>query len=455
MTVGRNKRFIINSLILTVLLGGCSQNKYENKPLVAINTHFPSATAPYKPQQDLPYLAWWQQFHDPNLNRYMQQSLQHNFDIQTALAQLEAARGELLQVKLSWLPTLKLFAGYSTNPALGIPGGFFGAWPYYTINILQQYQLQQRAQLDVAYAKAMEEGVRLTVIGQTAAAYFTLLAQREQLRILNDLQQNVQALIQYNRDDIKIGLKNATDLTPSITELDLIKAETTVAAHNVVLSENALHYLLGQDPGPLRTKKRFATIDFTKFKPGALPATVLRQRPDVKMAAIALRRARIDINLAYSDFFPILQLDQFVGENHLPHSRFAQMTDAYFNANLDPSVFGAVKRRKAEYQAALVNYVKTIRRVLRDVDNDFSANSHLTDFYQATKAAAHESRYNYSLQQGLLRSGLASPKEILSSKIEVNRLELYTNQAQLQLAMSLVMLYQDLAGGLRAQGAKT
>ncbi|HEL8434116.1 TPA: TolC family protein, partial [Legionella pneumophila] len=47
----------------------------------------------------------------------------------------------------------------------------------------------------------------------------------------------------------------------------------------------------------------------------------------------------------------------------------------------------------------------------------------------------------------LLKSGLMSYKELLESKIYLDTLALSTNQAKLELAMSLVMLYQDLAGG--------
>ncbi|HGH3280733.1 TPA: TolC family protein, partial [Legionella pneumophila] len=56
-------------------------------------------------------------------------------------------------------------------------------------------------------------------------------------------------------------------------------------------------------------------------------------------------------------------------------------------------------------------------------------------------------QHKYKLQNGLLKTGLMSYKELLESKVYLDNLALSTNQAKLELAMSLVMLYQDLAGG--------
>ena len=115
--------------LISILIGlwGCGKGV---KQQVVAPTQFPSSTKAYKPLDNLPCLAWWQQFHDEELNHLIESGLRYNMDIHIALGNLQQARGELLQVKLSWIPTIQLLAGYSTNPALGVPGGFYGIWPY-------------------------------------------------------------------------------------------------------------------------------------------------------------------------------------------------------------------------------------------------------------------------------------------------------------------------------------
>lgn len=451
MIIKYSKIFFIRhwlyTLFFTILLSNCTNTEYRLPRVREIAT-FPSSTSAYKPHNNLPCLAWWRSFHDPYLNQYIKLSLRKNLEIRIALANLDAARGELLKVKLNWLPSLNNLAGYSTNPALGTPGGLLAAWPNYTLNIFQQYKLQQQARFNIGYYQAMEQGVRLTVIGQTVAAYFTLIAQEDQLKILERLKKNIKTQIKYYRDDIKIGLKNNIDLTSWVIEDQLLDAQIQTVQHNILLSQNALRFLIDENPGPIQSKKNFSKINFEKFKPGELPATVLRNRPDVIMAAFALKRARAGIDLAYSEFFPVLQLDQVLAGVTQPNVRFAQFTDSYVSVNLAPNVIGTLNVRKAEYRAEVLNYVKTVREVLKEVDDDFSANHHFTDFYRSTRIAEKESKYNYQLNVGLTNVGLLSDKELLNSKIQWDRLQLYTNQAQLQLAISLVNLYQDLAGGV-------
>lgn len=48
-----------------------------------------------------------------------------------ALANIDAAKGQLKAINLSFLPTIIPYLGYSTNPALGVHGGYYGTWPGY------------------------------------------------------------------------------------------------------------------------------------------------------------------------------------------------------------------------------------------------------------------------------------------------------------------------------------
>ncbi|ETO93966.1 TolC family protein [Legionella oakridgensis] len=437
--------FLIFMVIIS--LQGC--NVHHAVPPVRIPEHFPSSTETYKHIDNLPYVRWWQQFDDPQLNRLMECGLRNNMDIHIALGNLQQARGELQQVKLSWIPMLKLFGGYSTNPALGVPGGFYGMWPYYTLNIAKQISLQNQAKWNVDYYRAAMDGTRLTLIGQIASAYFTLMAQKEQLRLLKQLDADVKELIVLSRKDIQIGLQNEIDLASVLVDERLIAAQMKPIEHNLVVSENALRYLINDNPGKIKSKNNFTHLDFSRIKPGSLPATVLNNRPDLKMARYAVKRSQAGIWSAYSDFFPALQLDDFLGEAHLPNSTFEQATDAYFQGVLDPATFGRIATHKGTYHADIANYIKTVRRILKEVDNDFSANKRFNELYAENLAAEKDYRHKYELQKGLLKAGLISYKVLLESKIYLDNLALSTNQAKLQLAMSMVMLYQDLAGGYK------
>lgn len=408
---------------------------------------FPSSTKAYKPVENLAYLAWWQQFHDKELDLLIKLGLKNNNDIHIAIGNLQQAQGALQQVKLSWIPLIKTYGGYSTNPALGSPAGFYGIWPYYAINIMQLYSQQKQAKYYVEFSQAAISGMRLSVIGQISASYFTLMAQLEQLRLMRQLDKDLKTLITLSKQDINIGLANQIDLAQLQADERQIAAQIHPVQHNIVVSENALRYLINAEPGPVRSKNNFAELDFSRFRPGNVPAQVLNNRPDLKMAEYALKAAKMDINIAYSNFFPALQLDEFVGEAHLSNSLFVQTTDAYFNGTLALSNLGTISSAKGGYHVKIAEFIKTAKRILKEVDTDYSANKQMNEQYLTYSRAEKDYRHKYKLQQGLLNTGLISYKELVQSKIYLDNLALSTNQAKLELAMSLVVLYQDLAGG--------
>lgn len=442
---------MLKKLMFLLLLGAgllsCGQSTDQQISNITTPKQFPSSPRDYRPVQELPYLAWWKQFQDPELDRLIDTGLKTNMDIHIAMANLQQAQGELQQVKLSWIPNVQILGGYSTNPALGVPGGFYGIWPSYILNIMQLYTQQKRAQYQVQYHQAAIDGLRLTLIGQVAAAYFTLIAQLEQLKLLYELDRDLKSLIALSRKEINIGLKNDIDLAQLQSNERLIAAQIKPIKHNIVVSQNALRYLINENPGLIKSKNNFAQLDFTRFKPGSLPATVLGNRPDMKMAEYSLKAARAGIFVAYSDFFPVMQLDDFIGEAHLPDSTFEQATDAYVNWTINPNTLGKISVSKGVYNAKLAEYVKTVRLILKEADNAFSANKRMREQFLSYRHAQEDYQHKYKLQNGLLKSGLMSYKELLESKVYLDTLALSTNQAKLELAMSLVMLYQDLAGG--------
>ncbi len=438
----------IRTIFSILLLGGLlSCTKKAEHQVSTVPPQFPSSTKAYKPIKNLPYLAWWQQFHDQELNLLIDEGLRNNNDIHVAIANLQQAQGALQQVKLSWIPVIKPYGGYSTNPALGAPGGFYGIWPYYVVNIMQLYSQQKQAKYYVNFYQAAFSGMRLAVIGQVAASYFTLMAQLEQVRLIRQLDKDMKSLITLSEQDINIGLANEIDLAQLHSDELQISAQIQPILHNIVVSENALRYLINANPGPIQSKNNFAQLDFSHFKPGSLPTQVLSNRPDMKMAEYALKAAKLDITLAYSNFFPALQLDDFLGEVHLPNSVFAQSVDAYFNGTIAPSNFGLINTSKGAYNAKIAEFTKTLRRILKEVDTDYSANKRMNAQYLTYLRAEKDYRHKYKLQEGLLKTGLISYKELVQSRLYLDNLALSTNQAKLELAMSLVLLYQDLAGG--------
>lgn len=99
---------------LTLLLVGCSYffPEYE-KPKTNMPSNWSSENSQITEKTvDLPYLAWWQKFDDPELNNLIQAALIENSSMKLALANIQSAEKKLSTVKLGWLPFVSLFGGY-------------------------------------------------------------------------------------------------------------------------------------------------------------------------------------------------------------------------------------------------------------------------------------------------------------------------------------------------------
>ncbi len=442
-------RRIVGVLFLTVGLSCC--HKHVVKRHMDVPTSFPSSSPAYKPISDLPQTLWWHQFNDLELNHLIDEGLTCNRDIHIAIGNLQEAKGVLKEVNLSWIPTVQLWGGYSTNPALGIPGKFYAAWPYYTLNIMQLYSQNKQATFNLKYYQAAVEGVRLTVIGQIATAYFTLMAQWEQLKLLQQLDNDVNSLIRLSQKDLYIGLGNELSVAQLQSDEQLIRSKFHSIKENITACENALHYFVNENPGHLRNKHNFSQIDFSRIKPGSLPVDVLNNRPDMKMAEYALKAAHANVSVAYSNFFPVMQLDDFVGEVDDPEKKLVDVVDAYGVIHLAASNLGRIAASQGKRTAALAEFQKTVKRILKEVDTDYDSNKQKNQRFLDYKSALHVYQKKYTLQRGLFKTGLISYAELLQSKIYLDNLALDVNMAKLDLALSLVMLYQDLAGGYAHQ----
>ena len=99
----------------------------------------------------------------------------------------------------------------------------------------------------------------------------------------------------------------------------------------------------------------------------------------------------------------------------------------------------------------MYRYIQTVRKILKDVDNDFSANRQYSNNYQSTQQSWKDLAEKYKLQQGLYQTGIMSYTQLLNAKIQLDNLALTVNQAKLQQAITVVNLYQDLAGGYKYQ----
>ncbi len=439
-------------LILSLILSSCAQ--HAQKPLLVVPDQWAAKNKHYmNSNENLTCFAWWKQFNDPNLNSFIDRGLIYNNDINIAVAHIEAAQGELKRVQLNWIPDVTGNAGYSSFPYLGFPGVLLTAVPTYTLNIFKQIKEQQKARYELKATKSMYHGIRLAVISQIASNYFNYLSQVEQLSLLHALEQDLSKLITISKTLYQGGLYARTEVDLALTEFSLIQAKERVVQQNIVVRENALHYLLDENPDRVFVSRRFRDLNGQKMIIGALPINIIENRPDMEQAKQELFAANAGIGLSFAPLLPAINLAMARGEIAKVENGGQLGQAIHFNQAivevpfLKASTYGQLIKAKGLDKASYYRYSETLRKVLRDITNDLSAHELYTRRLNDVLKAERELSKAYRLNQTLYQRGIISHLSLIKEKVRLDELAIEVNQHKLEQLITVVNLYQDLAAG--------
>lgn len=398
------------------------------------------------PAVDLPALSWWKQFHRPELDGMIQKALAKNTQLKSAIANIEFAHSQLEEIKLSWLPSLAVLGGFSQFPILGNPGRFVLAYPSYIINILQLYQQQKSATALLEASIYAKDSVKLVVIAQVVASYFTLSAQYEMLHLIHQLLKDEKELLTLARSQYQHGLIAQDRIDQLESQVQQIKSQVALIQHNIDVSSNALHYLFNENPGKIRLEGSFKTLDSNAVIPGNIPVSVLSGRPDIHEAEAVLRAAHADVGAVASTLLPTVSLGSYLGTGSNPGS--IRLNQAMLTMPIvDLPIFAQIGASKARYRMFCIHYIDTIRKALRDVSNDFSAYVALsTQLTNNTVAYRDEARHCRSERQRY-RNGLVEYMSVMECQVKLDQFAMMLNQNKLEKMLAIVTLFQDLAGG--------
>ncbi len=398
-------------------------------------------------------IAWWKQFHDPVLNQLVETGLEQNNNLQIAIAHIEAAQGELKRVELNWIPSMSGDLGYSSFPYLGYPGVLAAIVPTYTLNIFSQIKEQKRAQSELKVTENMRDTVKLAVIAQITGSYFSYLAEMERLILLKQIERDLTETMTIAQSTYQQGLTTHTNLAKAKSHLELIQSSEMVIQKNIVTHQNAIRYLLNENPEQFKFHRKFSQINSHQMILGALPLNVIENRPDMMQAMNELKAANARASIAVSHFLPSIQLSAARGDIATIPNGTTLGTPIYFNQALleTPlltfSTFGEWDKAKGLSKASYYRYQDILRQVLRDVNNDLAAHEYNTQRLEQTLLAEENLNEAYHLNRQLYQQGIMSYEQLLKERVQLDKIKIKVNQHKLEQLMSIVNLYQNLGVG--------
>ena len=318
------------SLLLAVLVAGCSLQPVYERPASPVAATFPSGAA-YRDADsrsgNLPAgdIGWRDFLADPRLQRLVETALQNNRDLRVAVLNVEQVQAQYRIQRAALLPQVagvadasrartpgSLSAGgnASTNSAysVGVAASweidFFGRLQSLSDAALEQY-------LATAYARQAAE---ILLVSQVADQYLTMLALDEQLAVTRQTLEAAQASYKIVKLQFDTGTGTELSLRQSETIVEQANANYAAQVRARAQAENGLVLLVGQPlpadlppPSPMGEQKILADI------PAGLPSDLLARRPDILQAEALLRSENANIGAARAAFFPRISLTGSLG----------------------------------------------------------------------------------------------------------------------------------------------
>lgn len=462
--------------LFAILLGGCYQTCIIHHEKVKYPESTRSGIKYVNDKTELSRIAWWKKLKDPELDALIFQALSCNDEIKSSYATIEEAQAQLKATQYAWIPTLDAtangFAGNTWNshvtpngPLANSPffshfsnlrfrGYYTGFVPNYSFNILHNISNIKSAKASLAVHQAQAQSIKLGIISQMTGAYFMLLSQREQLAVEKALSRDLREL--HKLEQVRFQ-KGASDVETIISiDQQIAQEETKVPQiENVVAqSENTIHVLLNQNPGPVSTHKALLSLNINNLIPNSLPSSVLKNRPDIMIALNNVKIAYAQLGVAYSAFFPTISLTGLVGNasvdliNLLKLSTnvwIAEATGAtkIFNA----SAYQNIKSTKAGFKATYYDYLHTLRSAFADIDNNLTNEQKNRLSYLQTHKWFLAAKRAYTISLAQYKAGAKDYRNVVNAKINLDRSLLSLVQEKAQLLDSIVQVYSAVAGG--------
>ncbi len=412
-------------------------------------------------------VSWNNVFTDPILQGYIKKGLENNLDIKIAMQNIAAAEATMKQGKAGYFPTLSAGADWthqelSKNSQFGAllqdrstdQYQFTGSLSW-EADIWGKIRSNKRA-VNAAYLQttAANQAVKTQLIANIAATYYQLLSVDAQIKLaektLVNRNQSVETIVALK----KAG--NVTEVGVKQTEAQKYATEIIIAdlKNSIIILENTMSILLGQGSAKIER----STFESQSIQPTitlGVPATLLRNRPDVIAAEYNLISNFEQTNVAKSNFYPTLKLTATGGLQSIDLKEWFSANSIFANivTGLTQPIFNQrqIKTRfeiaKANQEKAYLQFEQSLLTAGKEVSDALAQYNNET--YKLTVREKQVDALNKATDYSdeLLTYGLANYLEVLTVKDNALNAELSLIDNKFQQYKAIIQLYRALGGG--------
>jgi len=449
----------ISPLFAPLLLSACAT---VATPSATELVQTPQSFTAMVDEQAVPVSDWVAAFNDPALAGIVEEALNANPTVASALANYDAARAGARVSGAARLPTLDASAGYrdASPGATGFSSGLDASWQ---ADVWGRLSDNARAgSLSADAAQADWYGARLSIAARAARAWYTLTQSAQQVALAEADVETRSRQLEIVERRFRRGVVRSSDVRTARSALASSEAALASRRRALASSTRQLEVILGRYPaGALAAASDLPTLGALPHPGG--PADMLARRPDVIAAQARLAAAGYSASAAQKALYPGLTLRASLSDAG------GDVADAFDLDDLVKDVVASIsapifqggrlraQRDQAEAQAEQLSasLVNTALLALQEAENAIDADRRLEERVAALTEAAGEAQEALALVERQYASGLSTIFELIDAQSRVISAQQQLISARSDRLDNRVQLHLAIAGDFGPAGGIT
>ena len=452
----------LNTVVISLLFSACAVGPDYVAPKSDLPRQWHNSTGNAQVLNAKTLANWWTTFNDSQLSQLIERSINGNFDLKKALARINEARAQRGIAKANFYPKIN----FGSTAGETYSGNTDQRNARYSLSLDASWEIDifgriarsvESTQAAMEATEASYQDVMVSLVAEVALNYVQMRTSQAQLLVA---EQNLLAQTEIYQLALwrwQAGLTNKLDAEQALSSVEQLTATLPSLKTQIAENQHQLAVLLGVTPASLNAElainKSIPTANL-KIAVG-VPADVLRQRPDIRLAERELAAQTAQIGVATAALYPQFTLSGLIGLEAIKASNvftaaglvdnvLGKMTFPIFNAG---QIRQNIAVQNAKQEQALATYETTVLTALKDVENALvgmvQEQQRLEDLNRATQTAQRAmalARYQYE-------SGLTDFLNVQQTQRTLLSLQEQSVGSQGQVSTYLISLYKALGGG--------
>lgn len=423
-------------------------------------------------------IQWKNYFSDKYLIAIIDSALKNNFDVKIALERIQAAESEVILRNGASKPILNGIVnskltkyGNFTMDGAGnkntviydgkniptyLPDYFAGFQASWEIDAWGKIRSQKKAA--AARLLASVEGKNLVItnlIAKIVTVYIDLLSYNKSLNILDEtiqIQQKAFETVKLQKEAAETNELAVKEFEAQLLNLKSLRFESVQLISE---KENELYLLLGSYPRIIQRDSSYFDKPITSQIKSGIPASILRNRPDIRQAELELMATKADLMAAKAAFYPTVNISAGLGLQAFQPALLFKPESIFLNVlgNLTAplinksAIKASFKQANSLQLQALYQYQKSILNGYVDTYNEIQRIKNLQTAYDLKLQEVLVLSKSIEIASDLFRFGRANYLEVLITQQNSIAAKLALVQIKKNQLVATVNLYKALGGG--------